>query len=418
MELKCLGVVYTIQNCAFYIIGAPKPFTVVTDHKPLLGVFYKPLSETPNPRLQRLRLKVVGANVRLTWEGGKHNLIADALSRAPVSAAAPLDAGEQQEEAVFVRALSEGDVEAASWLYLNAQEDDDYQKLLGAHLGGCRCETFRRITKLIASMGSGTSSARGRAPTGASSSSWMGPASSFPAGLANGSWSFSTGPMPASSRHSRRPASSTTGPACPRQYLMRWKNVSSVQRPCPASRWRPCWPPLRPLGPMQAVGLDPFHAGGRDYLIIVDRYSGYLFEQCLASTMAAAVTRALAGWWELFSFPSVVRADRGPQFCCQEFLAFCSERDINPRSNGLAEAAVKNCKRLLQSYSSAFFLGGEITPTSCLNSAIALGRTGSRRRSSCSAGTFGRHSRRLQGRLSRFPWRRRRRQGRKRMRQP
>ena len=104
----------------------------MTDHKPLLGVFKKPLSETPNPRLQSLRLKVVGANVRLTWDGGKHNSIADALSRALVSAAALLDAGEQQEEAVFVRALAEGYVEAAGWLYLDAQEDDDYQKLLGA----------------------------------------------------------------------------------------------------------------------------------------------------------------------------------------------------------------------------------------------------------------------------------------------
>ncbi len=57
---RVFGVVYAIQKCAFYIIWAPKPFTVVTDNKPLLGVFNKPFSETPNPRLQRLRLKVVG----------------------------------------------------------------------------------------------------------------------------------------------------------------------------------------------------------------------------------------------------------------------------------------------------------------------------------------------------------------------
>ncbi len=104
-------------------MGAPKPFTVVTDHKPLLGVFNKPLSETPNPRLQRLRLKVMGANVRLAWEGGKNNIIAVPLSRAPVSADAPLDDGEQQVEAVFVCALVDGDVEAAGWLFQDAKED-------------------------------------------------------------------------------------------------------------------------------------------------------------------------------------------------------------------------------------------------------------------------------------------------------
>ncbi len=64
--------------------------------------------------------------------------------------------------------------------------------------------------------------------------------------------------------------------------------------------------PSKPLAPttasrpMQAVGLDPFHAGGRNYHAMVDRYSGYPFVQCFSSTTAAAVTRALAGCWELF----------------------------------------------------------------------------------------------------------------------
>ncbi len=56
VELECLRVVYAIQRYAFYIMGAPQPFTVVTNQKPLLGVFNNPLSETPNPRLQRLCL--------------------------------------------------------------------------------------------------------------------------------------------------------------------------------------------------------------------------------------------------------------------------------------------------------------------------------------------------------------------------
>ncbi len=70
VELECLGVVYTSQKCAFYIMGPPKLFTVVTDHLLLLGVFNKPISEIPNSRLQRLRLKVVGANMRLPGRMG------------------------------------------------------------------------------------------------------------------------------------------------------------------------------------------------------------------------------------------------------------------------------------------------------------------------------------------------------------
>ena len=186
------------------------------------------------------------------------------------------------------------------------------------------------------------------------------------------------------------------------------KRLSSALAPTTASR------------PMQAVGLDLFHAGGRDYLVMVDWYSKYPFVQCLASTTAAAVTRALAGWWELFGSP-VVRVDGGPQFCCQEFLAFCGERDIeletsspyNPRSNRLAEAAFKNCKKLLLKC----IFGGKATPTPCLSFATALGRTGFCRRRSCSAGACNRPSRQRRKRSGRFPWRWRRRQGRKHMKQ-
>ncbi len=54
--------------------------------------------------------------------------------------------------------------------------------------------------------------------------------------------------------------------------------------------------PITASQPMQAVGLDLFHSWGRDFLIMVDRYSGYPFVQGLSSTTAAAVMQTLAGW--------------------------------------------------------------------------------------------------------------------------
>ncbi len=87
--------------------------------------------------------------------------------------AAALDEGEQQEEAIFVRALAEGGVEAAGWLYLDAKEDDDYQRLLRAHLGGAQVQDLPTIRHTV-TKASGTSSARGRAQMGFSCSSLMG----------------------------------------------------------------------------------------------------------------------------------------------------------------------------------------------------------------------------------------------------
>ena len=59
-------------------------FTVVTDHKPLKGMWSKSLPDIANVRLQRYKEKLTGYNFKIEWREGKTNEIADALSRAPV----------------------------------------------------------------------------------------------------------------------------------------------------------------------------------------------------------------------------------------------------------------------------------------------------------------------------------------------
>ena len=58
IELECLGVHYAVTKCSFYLKGATN-FTVATDHKPLEGIFQKELFSVGNPRLQRIREKLV-----------------------------------------------------------------------------------------------------------------------------------------------------------------------------------------------------------------------------------------------------------------------------------------------------------------------------------------------------------------------
>ena len=43
-------------------------FKVVTDHKPLLGVFAKEIGDIDNPRLQRLRMKTSAESLSLLCE--------------------------------------------------------------------------------------------------------------------------------------------------------------------------------------------------------------------------------------------------------------------------------------------------------------------------------------------------------------
>jgi len=106
--------------------------------------------------------------------------------------------------------------------------------------------------------------------------------------------------------------------------------------------------------PMQNVGTDLFSHAGKDYLIMVDRYSGYPCCVELKRTNTQAIVRELSAWFNLLGWPETIRSDGGPQFRT-EFDIFCEENNIiheltapyNPQANGLAESAVKNCKYLL-----------------------------------------------------------------------
>ena len=65
--------------------GLPN-FEVLTDHRPLVGVFRKQLSLLENARLMRMREKIQEFTFEVKWVQGKTHYIADALSRSPVFA--------------------------------------------------------------------------------------------------------------------------------------------------------------------------------------------------------------------------------------------------------------------------------------------------------------------------------------------
>ena len=87
---------------------------------------------------------------------------------------------------------------------------------------------------------------------------------------------------------------------------------------------------------------------------MVDHFSGYPFIAQLSSLSANAIIRRINAWFQVFGYPETLRTDFGPQFR-GEFGTFCQEHGIKhevsspyfPRSNGLAESAVKNMKHLI-----------------------------------------------------------------------
>ena len=83
MELECLAMAWAMAKCDYFLRGMPH-FAIVTDHRPLVGIFKKSLCDVSNPRISRIREKMLPFSFDVIWMDGKSNAIADALSRNPV----------------------------------------------------------------------------------------------------------------------------------------------------------------------------------------------------------------------------------------------------------------------------------------------------------------------------------------------
>ena len=114
--------------------------------------------------------------------------------------------------------------------------------------------------------------------------------------------------------------------------------------------------------------------------VMVDRFSGYPFVQCLSSTTAGPVTRALAGWWELFGFPSVIRADHSFGARSSWRSATRGTSSWKPPARGRMGWRRPPSRTAKNSFSSASPGGGTILMP-CSSVVTALARMGSRQRS-------------------------------------
>jgi hypothetical protein len=342
VELECLGVHYAITKCAFYLKGLER-FTVLTDHRPLEGVFQKDLYELPNPRLQRIREKLGEFNFEVKWVPGKTHYIADALSRAPLFAADDLS-----DMAIDTARTCLADTASPKLIEVLDDIDHDYRVLrkdvetgIASGVASKQLKSlFDRLSvdeelvyldaqRLILPKKSVTKVLKMLhvSHCGITKTYEMARSLYYWPGMYNDI-----------------------------VQLVQGCSVCNQYRPSQPHTPRTTEPPSAHYGPpMQHVGLDMCEHGGKQFLVCVDHWSGFPLFSHLRSTTTKAVCTQLSQWFNILGWPRTVRTDGGPQFR-GDFQEFCKAHQIvvqtsapyNPRSNGLAESGVKTVKTILK----------------------------------------------------------------------
>ena len=345
VELECLAVSWAIRQCSYYLKGI-QHFEVITDHKPLLGIFSKSLSEIDNPRLVRFREKIIGYPFTLNWVAGRINVIADALSRSP-----------QQQTVSDTKPIRQASINACFLAPIRTKTSilkaietcSSYSSIVKAFSDGKALQDLpldhpaRRLKPVWHEL---SLSEEGLLIIGGKRLYIpIAARAIILADLHKGHCGF-------------KKIWETAKP------LFFWpdirNNIKQLTDTCePCQALRPSLPkePLLTTTadyPMHRMSSDLFQVGTSHYLVLVDRYSGYPFLKRLTQLKSNAVITTIDAWFKVFGYPTSIRTDGGPQFRT-EFKNYCADRGIcheqssphHPEGNGHAEAAVKNMKYLV-----------------------------------------------------------------------
>ena len=347
IELEARAIHWAIAKCKHYLIGMSNPFSVVTDHRPLVGIFQKDLDDVDNVRIQRMRERLTAYNFTVSWVPGAGHIIADTLSRNPVFQ--PDE--EDEEEAEQVAKCSTVSTPGLDFIKEAAVADKEYSEVRQSIMLGKEQRHFHPD-----------------GPERDFQSMWND--LSVEDALIIYQGKKIVVPKEAQQQVLKLLHTCHVG-TVKMQVLARqlyyWKGMSTdiIQfvrtcEPCAnaaASQQKEPELPVTPyseLFPMAEMGADLFEFKGDSYLCMVDRYSGFLFADKLNALSTSFVTRMMTEWFNDFGWPLLIKSDFGPQFR-SEFSQFCRMRNIrhevssayHPQGNGISEAAVKQAKALL-----------------------------------------------------------------------
>ena len=360
IELEMLAVVWAVIKCKVFLAGLPR-FTIVTDHHPLIPILNNHrLDEIENPRLQRLKAKIMSYGFTAEWVKGSLNHGPDALSRNPVSDPQPAEmlAERDQDDTLAptvaeIRAVCTGHQESLRLqdLRKHAEEDREYQQL--KHY-----------------VQDGFPDHRGQLP-GECRRYWgvrdqlsldddfviYGCRLVIPHRLRPGILKELHESHQGIVRTKQRAQLAVYWPGIDNDIENVISSCVQCQACLPSHPQEPIVLKPVPERPFQELAVDFCSYAGNEFLIMVDCFTDW--PDIIHMGRNTTTPRLMAALKQAFcrsGVPDVLWSDQGPQFSSRLFRDFSSEWGFQhttsspryPQSNGKAEASVKSMKKLIQ----------------------------------------------------------------------
>ena len=373
VELELCGVVWAALKLRMFLQG--RKFTVITDHKPLVGVLERALGAQSNRRLVNLASKISHLQFDIKWIAGKANMMADALSRSPVHK--PDDQDEElggSEGALVAAHLVQGQMSEAISAWTEATEVsrvhvEQEERQESAHQKRLKMDSAHdeRVARLREHIQGGLPWKKGEP--------WFDQRGQL--SIANdGMCVLFDGKIivPENSKLFLLEAAHTGHLGAEKMLHkinagLSWKGaakdvaewIASCQGCQRFARSKPKEEFARvnvPQGAFQEASADFFDHEGEKYLVYVCRLTFYFEVKKFgkATTSGLCTTNAFREMFARWGSPKVLRTDGGPQFISAEFSRLMDDYGVlhtmsspyNSQSNGTAESAVKAAIKLLK----------------------------------------------------------------------
>ncbi|GCB72887.1 hypothetical protein scyTo_0002237 [Scyliorhinus torazame] len=342
IEKECLGLLTGIVKFHNNVYGLPK-FTVETDHMPLAHIIQKDLNDM-TPRLQRILLKLRRYDFELVYTPGKELIIADALSRSITTP------HEQSDFICHIEAqvqLCTSDLPASDNRVVQIDEETAKDPLLQRvmhHLSivssASQCPQFYNVKDDLTVV-EGILLKLNRIVIPQSMRAMvLGQLHEGHLGV---------------EKCRRRPREAVYWPGIS-------QDIANTVLNCPTFHM---FQPAQPKATLQQheivtslwskVGVDLFHAKGRDYILLVDYFPSYPEVMKLSNLTSKVVIEACKETFAKHGIPLTVMSNNGPCFYSQEWSDFAQSYNFRhvvssphcPQSNGKAEKGIHIVKQLL-----------------------------------------------------------------------